>query len=87
MACHKQLTEATGMKVYFCDPHSPWQKGSCENMNGLLRQFLPKGQDLSLYSQQQLEAIADLLNNRPRQTLHWLTPHQAFANFLQALSP
>jgi len=87
MACHKALTEATGMKVYFCDPHSPWQKGSCENMNGLLRQFLPKGQDLSVYSQQQLDVIADLLNNRPRQTLHWLTPHQAFENFLQALSP
>jgi len=85
MACHKALTEATGMKVYFCDPHSPWQKGSCENMNGLLRQFLPRGQDLSVYSQQQLEAIADLLNNRPRQTLNWLTPHQAFANFLQDL--
>jgi len=63
MAWHKQLTEVGGVKVYFCDPHSPWQKGSCGNMNGLLRQFLPEGQDLSACSQQQLEAIADLLNN------------------------
>jgi len=84
MACHRELTKATGMKVYFCDPHSPWQKGSCENMNGLLRQYLPRGEDLSQYSQQELDAIADLLNHRPRQTLNWLSPHQAFTNFLHA---
>jgi len=86
MTCHKELTKATGMKVYFCDPHSPWQKGSCENMNGLLRQYLPKQEDLSLYTQQQLDAIADKLNNRPRQILDWDTPYQVFANFLPTCS-
>jgi len=83
MTCHKELSKATGMKIYFCDPHSPWQKGSCENMNGLLRQFLPKQEDLSLYSQQELDIIADKLNNRPRQILDWRSPHQVFADFLQ----
>jgi len=82
MTCHKELTKATGMKVYFCDPHSPWQKGSCENMNGLLRQFLPKHEDLRNYSQQELDIIADKLNNRPRQILDWNTPHQVFESFL-----
>jgi len=67
---------------YFCDPHSPWQKGSCENMNGLLRQYLPRGGDLSDYSQQQPDTIADRLNNRPRQILDWNTPHQVFESFL-----
>jgi len=86
MTCHKALTKATGMTVYFCDPHSPWQKGSCENMNGLLRQYLPKNEDLSSYSQQQLDVIADKLNNRPRQILDWDTPYQVFANFLPTCS-
>lgn len=85
MVRHQQLSAATGIRVYFCDPHSPWQRGSCENTNGLLRQFLPKGTDLSIYSQEQLDAIADLMNNRPRQTLDWRSPYQAFRQFMDAL--
>ena len=76
MSMHKKLSEQTGIAVYFCDPHSPWQRGSNENMNGLVRQYLPKGTDLSIYSQEQLDAIADEINNRPRKGLggydrHW----------------
>lgn len=69
MALHKQLTVNTGVAVYFCDPQSPWQRGSNENTNGLVRQYLPKGTDLSIYSQEQLDAIADEINNRPRKSL------------------
>ena len=85
MARHKELTQATGMRVYFCDPHSPWQKGSCENTNGLLRQFLPKGTDLSVHDQDALDSIADLMNNRPRQTLGWDSPYQVFMRLMQAI--
>ena len=85
MARHKELTAATGVRVYFCDPHSPWQKGSCENTNGLLRQFLPKGTDLSVHDQDALDSIADLMNNRPRQTLGWDSPYQAFQKFMLTL--
>jgi len=67
MTCHKELTKATGIAACFFDPHSPWQKGSCENMNGLRHQYLPGGGDLSGYSQQQPDTIAGRLNNRPRQ--------------------
>jgi IS30 family transposase len=79
MAYHEELARATNIRVYFCDPHSPWQRGSCENTNGLLRQYLPKGTDLSVYSQEELDAIADSMNNRPRQTLGWNTPLQTFS--------
>ena len=86
MARHKELAQALGMRVYFCDPHSPWQKGSCENTNGLLRQFMPKGTDLSVHDQDALDSMADLMNNRPRQTLGWDSPYQAFQRFMAAIA-
>jgi IS30 family transposase len=84
MAKHKQLTARTGVQVYFCDPHSPWQRGTCENTNGLLRQYLPKGTDLSVFSQDELDAIADEMNNRPRATHDWHSPLHVFAAILAA---
>jgi len=85
MARHRELARATNIRVYFCDPHSPWQRGTCENTNGLLRQFLPKGSDLSVHDQQALDSIADLMNNRPRKTLGWDSPYQAFTQLMQAI--
>lgn len=85
MACHQQLVKATGMRVYFCDPHSPWQRGSCENPHGLLCQFLPKGTDLGVHDQQALDSIADMMNNRLREILEWKLLYQAFQQFMQAV--
>jgi IS30 family transposase len=82
LAQHRQFTVDTNIDVYFCDPHSPWQRGSNENTNGLLRQYFPKGTDLSTYTAEELRAAADSLNNRPRKTLGWATPNEALARLL-----
>lgn len=85
MAQHKKLAKSLSLKVYFADPHSPWQRGSNENTNGLLRQYLPKGTDLSGYSQRQLNQIAEEMNNRPRKVLDWMTPNEVWASYSQFL--
>jgi transposase, IS30 family len=87
MACHGAITIACNLPVFFCDPHSPWQRGSNENTNGLLRQYFPKGTDLSTHSAEHLAAVAAKLNSRPRKTLNWQTPAERLDALLQAPTP
>jgi IS30 family transposase len=82
MANHAQIAEATGLAIYFCDPHSPWQRGSNENTNGLLRQYLPKGTDLSFYGPGMLDNIAAELNSRPRKRHAFKTPAEVLEQLL-----
>ena len=86
MARHTDITLATDMAIYFCDPHSPWQRGSNENTNGLLRQHFPKGTNLRQHSAEHLTAVVTQLNGRPRQTLGWLTPTESLNRVLSGQS-
>ena len=85
MARHQEFTAATDIDVYFCDPHSPWQRGSNENMNGLVRQFLPKGVDLSTLTPQALAYIESMLNDRPRKVLGFRTPREVYIEMIQKI--
>jgi IS30 family transposase len=84
MAQHACLRIDAGVQVYFCDPHSPWQRGTNENTNGLLRQYFPKGTDLALYNAEEIAAVAATLNARPRKTLAWKTPAEALDRLLRS---
>jgi IS30 family transposase len=85
MAQHAQLRIEAGLPIYFCDPHSPWQRGTNENTNGLLRQYFPKGTDLSRHSREEIEAVAATLNSRPRKTLGWRTPAEALREHVSSM--
>jgi IS30 family transposase len=82
LARHQRITTETGIQVYFADPYKPWQRGSNENTNGLIREYLPKGTDLNQHTPAQLQAIADELNDRPRKRLGYLTPREAYDKLL-----
>ena len=84
MACHPKLARRLKIDIWFCDPHAPWQRGSNENTNGLLRQYMPIGTDLNGASQTWLNDVANLMNNRPRKTLGWRTPAEAMADEIAA---
>jgi IS30 family transposase len=86
MAQHPQLRVDTGLQVYFCDPQSPWQRGTNENINGLLRQYFPRGTDLSRHSAEDLAAVATALNGRPRKTLGWRTPAEVLTGYLATVA-
>ena len=83
---HARFTIESGVKVYFADPHSPWQRGTNENTNGLLRQYFPKGTDLSRWSEDEVQAVARTLNNRPRKTLGWRTPAEALNDYIKSIA-
>lgn len=85
LSAHAALTAETGVPVFFAGPHSPWQRGTNENTNGILRQYFPKGTDLSRWSKRDLAAVADALNTRPRKVLGWRTPAEAMEQHLQSL--
>ena len=85
MAQHAQLRVDANLDIYFCDPQSPWQRGTNENTNGLLRQYFPKGTDLHRHSRNDLDAVAAALNSRPRKTLGWRTPAEALNEYLHSL--
>lgn len=89
MAQHRRFTVATGCRLFFCDPHSPWQRGANENLNRLIRDFYPKGTDFNRVSDEEIAHMQDMLNDRPRQTLGWATPREKLGALLTgvALSP
>lgn len=86
MAGHRNFTEATGIKVYFCDPHSPWQRGTNENTNGLIRDYFPKGTDFSKVTDEEVREMQDQLNGRPRETLGWKNPTEAYLELLEKVA-